>query len=371
MVDLKSQYTRYKDEIDKAIFSSIGDFKFINGPDLEYFSKELSKYQDNAHVIPCANGTDALMIALMALELQSGDEVIVPSFTYVASAEVIALLGLTPVLVDVDPFEFNITIANIKNALSPKTRAIIPVHLYGQCVDMEPILSLASDLGIYVIEDAAQAIGSKYIFKNGITSKSGSMGTIGCTSFFPSKNLGCFGDGGAIFTKDIDLARKMRMISNHGQPEKYFHKYVGVNSRLDTLQAAVLRIKLKYLDEFNKRRTEAADRYDELLLGCSGVITPKRSKNSTHVFHQYTLLVDQHHRSNLKNFLQKRGVPSMIYYPLPLNEQEAFKSISRVSGELKETQRLCKTVLSLPMHTELTTKMQLFIVETINEYFKK
>lgn len=370
MVDLKGQYEKIQDEIDTAVLKVIREASFINGPQVSSFANNLSSYLDGAHVIPCANGTDALQIAMMALDLQPGDEVIVPSFTYVATAEVIGLLHLKPVMVDVDPLHFNITKANIEKAIGPKTKAIVPVHLFGQCADMEPILKLAKENGLYVIEDTAQAIGAVYTFSDGTQKKAGTMGDVGCTSFFPSKNLGCYGDGGAIYTHDPVLAERIKMIANHGQIKKYVHKYIGVNSRLDTIQAAILDIKLKYLDQYNAARKSAANLYDQLLSGVDGLKTPVRAQNSTHVFHQYTMLVANGKRDELKEYLEAFGIPAMIYYPIPLNEQEAFKSIGEVVGSLIETEHLCASVLSLPIHTELTEQQQVLVTDTIKSFFK-
>ena len=368
MVDLKSQYAKIQNEIDNAIIESIRSANFINGPAVSEFSKNLSDYLGGAYVIPCANGTDALQIAMMALGLEPGDEVIVPSFTYVATAEVIGLLGLVPVMVDVDPSYFNITRENIEKAISSKTKAIVPVHLFGQCADMESIMELAKEKRLYVIEDTAQAIGAKYTFTDGTIKHAGTIGDIGCTSFFPSKNLGCYGDGGALFTKNPVLAEKIKMISNHGQSKKYVHKYVGVNSRLDTIQAAVLIIKLKKLDEYILARNKAADYYDNLLSNIKNLQTPNRSLKSTHVFHQYTILINDNKRDALKEYLEKKDIPAMIYYPIPLNEQEAYSSLGIIAENLNETQRLCKSVLSLPMHTELTLDQQVYITDAI-KYF--
>lgn len=369
MVNLKGQYEKIKDEIDESVLKTIRTAEFINGPEVKEFTKCLSNYLNKAYVIPCANGTDALQIALMALCLVPGDEVIVPSFTYVATAEVIGLLGLVPVMVDVDHISFNITIENIVNAITSRTKVIVPVHLFGQCADMEPIIEFAKENNLYVIEDVAQAIGSEYIFKDGTRAKAGTMGDIGCTSFFPSKNLGCFGDGGAIYTKDKDLAQKLKMISNHGQEKKYIHKCIGVNSRLDSIQAAILNIKIKYLDEYNKARSIAADKYDDLLVGVNELILPFRSSHSTHVFHQYTMLVKNGKRDELKMHLETASIPAMVYYPIPLNQQEAFSYIGRVSGDLKTTKYLCNSVLSIPMHTELTESQQIYITDHIKSFF--
>ncbi len=368
MVDLKGQYEKIQAEIDAAVLKTIRDASFINGPEVATFTRNLSAYLGVAHVIPCANGTDALQVAMMALGFGPGDEVIVPSFTYVATAEVIGLLQLKPVMVDVDPFHFNITRANIEQAIGPKTKAIVPVHLFGQCADMEPILALAKEKGLYVIEDTAQAIGAMYKFSDGTQKQAGTMGHIGCTSFFPSKNLGCYGDGGAVYTNDSVLAERIRMVANHGQVKKYVHKYIGVNSRLDTIQAAILDIKLKYLDQYSAARRAAADRYDQLLSDIDGLRIPVRANNSTHVFHQYTVVIANGKRDALKRHLEIAGIPAMVYYPVPLNEQEAFRAIGAVVGLVNETERLCASVLSLPMHTELTYDQQYFIAKSIKAF---
>jgi dTDP-4-amino-4,6-dideoxygalactose transaminase len=333
------------------------------------FQKNLEEYLDVKHVIPCANGTDALQIAMMALDLNPGDEVIVPAFTYVATAEVIGLLNLKPIMVDVDKDSFNISVENIRNSITNKTKAIVPVHLFGQCADMETILKIAKEFNLFVIEDAAQAIGAEYIFSNGQKKQAGTIGDIGCTSFFPSKNLGCYGDGVALFTLNKDLADKIKMIANHGQVIKYIHKYIGVNSRLDTVQAAVLNIKLKQLNQYTIERRNAALRYDQLLQDIKQIEIPKRELNSTHVFHQYTIKVNKGDRDSLKNYLENAGIPAMIYYPIPLNEQEAFGKIGSISGELRNTYFLCKSVLSLPMHTELTEAEQIYISNIIHSFF--
>ena len=368
MVDLKGQYAKIQNEIDNVVIENIRSTSFINGQAVSEFSNSLSDYLGGAFVIPCANGTDALQIAMMALGLMPGDEVIVPSFTYVATAEVIGLLGLVPVMVDVDPNHFNITLGNIKKAISSKTKAIVPVHLFGQCADMEPIMDFAKDKGLFVIEDAAQAIGAKYTFSNGTVKYAGTIGDIGCTSFFPSKNLGCYGDGGALFTENSILAEKIQMISNHGQSQKYIHKYIGVNSRLDTIQAAVLNIKLKYLDDYISARNLAAERYDKLLADVKFLQIPVRAIWSSHVFHQYTILISKDKRDSLKEHLAQNNIPSMIYYPIPLNEQEAYSNMGVIRENLNETRRLCMSVLSLPMHTELTLDQQVYITDKIKSF---
>lgn len=374
MVDLKGQYMKIKPEVDAAIQNVIDNTAFINGPIVKEFSQNLSDYMGGCHVIPCANGTDALQIALMALDLKPGDEVIVPAFTYVASAEVIGLLGITPVMVDVDYETFNVTVDNIKKALSDKTKAIIPVHLFGQSCDMEPILAFAKEHNLYVIEDNAQAIGAEYTFSDGHKEKTGTMGTIGCTSFFPSKNLGCYGDGGAIFCKDDVLAEKLRMIANHGQKVKYHHSVIGCNSRLDSIQAAILNVKLKHLDEYGKARYAAASYYTEKLKTFDPeekfFITPKELDQSTHVYHQYTLQIKNGKRDALKQFLADAGIPSMIYYPLPLQEQEAFKPITRAAEDLTISRDIAYSVLSLPVHTEMTKDIQDVIIDKITEFYK-
>jgi dTDP-4-amino-4,6-dideoxygalactose transaminase len=373
MVDLKGQYMKIKAEVDAAIQNVIDNTAFINGPIVKEFAQNLSDYMGGCHVITCANGTDALQIALMALDLKPGDEVIVPAFTYVASAEVIGLLGLTPVMVDVDYETFNVTVDNIKKALSDKTKAIIPVHLFGQSCDMEPILAFAMEHNLYVIEDNAQAIGAEYTFSDGHMEKTGTMGTIGCTSFFPSKNLGCYGDGGAIFCKDEALAEKLHMIANHGQKVKYHHSVIGCNSRLDSIQAAILNVKLKHLDEYSKARNAAASYYTEKLKAFDPeekyFIIPKELEQSTHVYHQYTLKTKNGKRDALKQFLADAGIPSMIYYPLPLQEQEAFKPISRAAEDLTISKDIAYSVLSLPIHTEITHEIQDNVIDKIIGFF--
>lgn len=375
MVDLKGQYLKIKDEVDAGIRNVIDNTAFINGPIVNDFAQHLSEYMGGCHVTTCANGTDALQVALMALELKPGDEVIVPAFTYVASAEVIGLLGLTPVMVDVDYDTFNVTVENIKKALSSKTKAVIPVHLFGQSCDMEPILAFAKEHNLYVIEDNAQAIGAVYTFSDGRKAKTGTMGTIGCTSFFPSKNLGCYGDGGAIFTNDAVLAERIHMIANHGQRMKYHHSVIGCNSRLDSIQAAVLDVKLKHLDEYCAARYEAASYYTKQLkvfdVEEKFFITPKELSNSTHVYHQYTLKIKNGKRDELKAFLAEQGVPSMIYYPLPLQEQEAFKPITRAGEELPKSKECAYSVLSLPIHTEMTKEMQNTVINALIRFFQK
>lgn len=373
MVDLHGQYHRLKEEIDTAMQTVIESSAFINGPQVKTFGDHLAGYLEIPYVIPCGNGTDALQIALMALELQPGDEVIVPAFTYVAAAEVIALLGLTPVLVDVDPQTFNLDPQKIEGAISRNTKAIIAVHLFGQSCDMEPILQLAKRYHLYVIEDNAQSIGAEYTFADGHVKKTGTMGVIGTTSFFPSKPLACYGDGGALMTSDEILAKRIRMIANHGQERKYHHKLIGCNSRLDTLQAAVLDVKLKHIDEFTEARRVVAGRYDEALASCDLLIIPKRSTFSTHVYHQYTIQLKSaagfsemaKQRELLQSYLKEKGIPSMVYYPLPLQAQDAYKWMARTPGCIDESARLSKCVLSLPIHTEMSKEEQEYIIDAI------
>ncbi len=367
MVDLGKQYSRIKTEIDKEIAEVLQSTAFIQGPQVDAFARALGEYVGSEFVIPCANGTDALQIAMMALDLRPGDEVILPVHTYVATAEVIALLGLSPVFVDVDPESFNIDSDQIKERITERTKAIVPVHLYGQCADMAPLLEIAATHNLFVIEDAAQAIGAVYTFPDGSRKSAGTMGTIGTTSFFPSKNLGCYGDGGAIFTADAALSEKMKMIANHGQRIKYHHDVIGINSRLDTLQAAILTVKLRYLDEFSKRRNDVADFYDVNFGSSESIRIPIRSDFSTHVFHQYTITVER--RDEFKEFLQKRGIPTMIYYPVPLHLQKAYRKPGFDEGAFPVTERLSKTVLSLPVHTEMTVEELTYICKTVNDFF--
>lgn len=369
MVDLKSQYRKIKSEVNEAVISCMEEATFINGPQVKQFKKSLENYQNIKYVIPCANGTDALQIALMALGLKPGDEIICPAFTYVATAEVIGLLGLTPIMVDVDKDTFNITVENLTNIVTSKTKAIVPVHLYGQSCDMEPILKFAKEHQLYVIEDNAQALGAVYTFPDGTKKKTGTMGHIGCTSFFPSKNLGCYGDGGALMTDNDNLAKKIQMIANHGQTKKYHHEVLGCNSRLDSIQAAVLEIKLKYLDEYSKNRIEMANIYYEKLKNMEELELPKKQQNSTHVFHQYTVKVKNRKRNALQSYLKERGIPSMIYYPLPLYKQNAFKPYVSEHFELPITEMLCREVLSFPIHTEINTDDMNYVVENIINFF--
>lgn len=366
MVDLKRQYQNIKTEVDEAILNVLSSTAFINGPEVKSFATELASYLGVKHVIPCANGTDALQIALMALGLQPGDEVITPSFTYIATVEVVALLRLKPVFVDVDADTFTMNIESVKKAITDKTKAIIPVHLYGQCVDMEPLLALAKEKNIPIIEDNAQAIGGTYTFADGTKKKTGAMGTIGCTSFFPSKNLGCYGDGGAMFTNDDALAEKLSMTANHGQKVRYYHEMVGCNSRLDSIQAAVLRIKLRKLDEYCDARRAAADYYDLAFKNNSNIITPYRAPYSWHVFHQYTLQVKVN-RDKVQEMLAEKGIPSMIYYPVSSHKQEMLKDFGGASYDLPTTDFLNTCVISLPIHTELTQEELKYISDNVNQ----
>ncbi len=367
MVDLLGQYEQVKEQMDKAILDVVSSSIYIGGPQVKGFQEELEQYLGVKHVIPCANGTDALQIAMMALGLQPGDEIITAAFTYVATAEVIALLQLKPVLVDVDPDTFNIDTEQVRKAIGPKTKAIVPVHLFGQCANMEEILAIASESNIYVIEDTAQAIGSRYTFSDGKTVSAGCMGHIGCTSFFPSKNLGCYGDGGAMMTNDDDLAFKIRQIANHGQGQRYYHDVVGVNSRLDAMQAAILRVKLPHLDKYNEKREKAAAFYDSAFSGTEKLITPVREPKSTHVFHQYTLKTNGVDRNVIPEKLSAKGIPSMIYYPVPLHLQKAYSNLGYSEGQFPVTEDLCRRVFSLPMHTELTNEQLEFIVKGVLE----
>ncbi len=370
MVDLVGQHARIQSDLDQALLRASHQAAYIQGPDVAAFAGELSAYLgEGVHTIPCANGTDALQIALMALGLQPGDEVITATFTYVATAEVIALLGLTPVLVDVDPDTFALNLDQVRDALSPRTKAIVPVHLYGQGVAMESLLAIAAERGIPLVEDTAQALGARYTLSDGRSMALGTLGTIGCTSFFPSKNLGCMGDGGALFTRDAALAEKIRMIANHGQKVKYRHDVVGCNSRLDTLQAAILRVKLRHLDEYAAARQRAASRYDAGLAGLAGIQTPARRPESTHVYHQYTLRVAGGRRDALAEHLKADGIPTMIYYPLPLHRQVAYQSKRYSDQSFPVADQLCAEVLSLPMHTELTEQTQKLIIQSIQTFF--
>lgn len=370
MVDLQAQYQAIKPDIDKAIHEVLDSCAFINGKPVHDFAASLGAYLDVNHVIPCANGTDALQIALMALGLQPGDEVITPSFTFIATTEVIALLQLKPVFVEVDPKTFCIDPAAIEKAITPKTRAIVPVHLYGQSANMEAIMEIAAKHGLYVVEDNAQAIGATYTFADGTQKKTGTIGTIGCTSFFPSKNLGCYGDGGALFTNDTQLADKIKMIANHGQSIRYHHDLVGCNSRLDTLQAAVLNIKLARLDEYIARRQKAADFYNNAFTGNPAITVPFIAPYTNHVFHQYTLQLEGINRDELNRFLATRNIPSMLYYPIPAHKQKMFDAFGGATYDLPVTDWLTDRVISLPMHTELDEEQLAYITESVLTFIK-
>jgi dTDP-4-amino-4,6-dideoxygalactose transaminase len=365
MVDLISQYQKIKPAVNEAISTILETAQFINGPEVKSFQNELEDYLGVKHVIPCANGTDALQIAMMALGLKPGDEVITPSFTYIATTEVVALLGLKPVFVDVDPDTFCIDPEKLEAAITSKTKAIVPVHLYGQSVDMESIMRIADKHGVPVVEDNAQAIGSDYYFSDGSSQKTGTIGAIGCTSFFPSKNLGCYGDGGAICTNSDELAEAMRMIANHGQSKRYYHDRVGVNSRLDSIQAAVLRIKLKELDNYIEARQKVADHYDQFFAQFAQIKTPVRHARSKHVFHQYTMQLDGLDRDELHAFLASKDIPSMIYYPVPAHRQKMFESFNSAATELPVTDWLTERVISLPIHTEMEQDQLDYICDAV------
>lgn len=365
MVDLQTQYQHIKADVDRAIQAVIDSASFIKGPAVTAFQEHLETYTGAKHVIPVGNGTDALQIALMALGLKPGDEVITPTFTFIATAEVVALLGLTPVVVDVDWDTMNISVESIRKAITPRTKAIVPVHLFGQCADMEAIMSIAQEHGLYVVEDACQAIGAKYTFSDGNIRQAATIGHIGCTSFFPSKNLGCYGDGGAIFTNNDELASKMRAIANHGMVVRYHHDQVGVNSRLDSIQAAILDIKLPHLDEYIEARQRAAAYYDKAFSNNSHLLIPARTDNSTHVFHQYTLRLVDVDRDALRNALAEKGIPAMIYYPIPLHLQKAYQDSRYKAGDFPVAEKLAACVLSLPMHTELDEEQLIYITETV------
>lgn len=370
MVDLVGQYEKIKTEIDSAIQEVIHSSRFINGPSVKEFQTDLEKYLGVKHVIPCANGTDALQIAMMALGLKPGDEVITANFTFAATVETIAFLGLIPVLVDVYPDTFNINTQEVEKAITPKTKAIIPVHLFGQCADMEPILALAKKHNLFVIEDTAQAIGADYTFADGTVKKAGTIGNIGTTSFFPSKNLGAYGDAGALYTNDEELAQKCRMIVNHGQSKQYFYEMLGVNSRLDTIQAAILKVKLKHLDKYASSRNKAASYYNKAFANNPKITTPLCAKNSTHVFHQYTLILKDVDRDKLREHLTSKEIPSMIYYPVPLHSQKAYLNPVNANKKYPVTDKLCASVISLPMHTELDEETLKYISNAVKEFVK-
>ncbi|MEM1120309.1 MAG: DegT/DnrJ/EryC1/StrS family aminotransferase [Bacteroidota bacterium] len=370
MVDLQGQYLKIKTAVDAEIQEVLNTAWFIKGPKVAAFEQDLADYLGVKHAIGCANGTDALQVAMMALDLKPGDEVIVPAFTYVATAEVIALLRLKPIMIDVDPDSFNATAELIEAAITPRTKAIVPVHLYGQSANMEAIMEVANRHDLYVIEDNAQAIGSDFTFSDGRVQKTGTIGHIGCTSFFPSKNLGCYGDGGAMFTNDDEIAKKIRMVANHGQAKKYHHSVIGVNSRLDAIQAAVLKVKLQYLDNYADARRAVADSYDAAFADIPQVTTPTRVANSTHVFHQYTMKIGDSQRDALKTHLAKLDIPSMIYYPIPLYQQVAFRPYYGGRNPLPITEALCQEVLSLPIHTEMEADILGYIIDGVRQFFK-
>ncbi len=370
MVDLLGQYRKIKDQIDNNLIECIESGRLINGPIVSDFTDNLSKYLDVNHVIPCANGTDALQIAFMALDLKPGDEIICPSWTYVATAEAAAILGLIPVMCDVDPSTFNLSAEFIEPLITNKTKAIVPVHLYGQSCEMEDIINLSRKYNLKVIEDNAQAIGSIYTFSNEEKKYTGTIGDIGTTSFYPAKNLGCYGDGGAIFTNNDALAEKIRMIVNHGENKKYHHKVIGCNSRLDSIQAVILNVKLKYLDNYNSIRRIMADNYNKAFHNMSNLQTPELLSNSTHVYHQYTLKVLNGKRDELKDYLQNKGIPTMIYYPIPLYKQEAFSKYVDSNYYLNNTEELSMNVLSLPIHTEIENSHQDYIINEVLNFFK-
>ena len=371
MVDLGGQHKKIQKEVDNAIEEVVQTSAFINGPKVHVFQKELEAYLGVKHVIPCGNGTDALQIALMALNLEKGDEIICPDFTFVSTAEVVKLLGLKAIFVDVDKENFTIDIDDIKRAITSNTKAIIPVHLFGQCANMEAILKIAKENNLHIIEDTAQAIGANYIFEDGKRKKAGTIGAIGTTSFFPSKNLGCYGDGGAIFTDDDILAEKMRKMVNHGMEDRYHYKYIGVNSRLDSVQAAILSVKLKRLESYNSSRIKAADYYDNCFKENYKISIPKRSNYSTHVFHQYTLKLQDVDRDKLCAHLQNKEIPFGVYYPIPLHRQDPYFEKRFNQEDFINTNHLCESVLSLPMHTELTPKQMDFISQSILEFINE
>lgn len=370
MVDLQGQYLKIKPDIDRAIQNCIDSAAFIKGPQVSQFEHQLADVLEVEHIISCANGTDALQLAIMALDLKPGDEVIMPAFTYVAIAEVCALLRLTPVFVDVDARTFNIDPEQIGQAITPRTKLVVPVHLFGQCADMPRILSIGQHHQVPIVEDAAQAIGAMVTFGNGLSVAAGTMGEFGTTSFFPSKNLGCFGDGGAVLTRNTEQAQRVKMLANHGQSRKYHHELVGINSRLDSLQAAILSEKLPYLRAYTQARQQAAARYDERLSAIDAIEIPYRSLYSTHVFHQYTLKVPAGRRDDLRDYLSRKGIPGMVYYPIAIPAQKAYRELGRVVGDLAVTRDLCERVLALPMHTELSDNQIDYITETITDYFQ-
>jgi len=370
MVDLKSQYLRIKPEIDKSLLDAVEEVAYINGPQVKQFANGLKEFNRVSSVVTCANGTDALQIAMMGLDFKPGDEVIVPAFTYIATVEVIALLGLIPKFIDVKEDTFELDHTKLEELISDKTVGIIPVHLFGQCSNMEAILAIAKKHNIAVIEDTAQAMGAEYIYKDGTTAFAGTIGDIGTTSFFPSKNLGCFGDGGALLTQNVELGERVHIIANHGQRKKYYHETIGVNSRLDTVQAAVLNVKLKYLNSYSAARQKVAKRYDESLGQLSGLIIPTRATYSTHVFNQYTCRIESGKRDELKESLQNKGIPTMVYYPVPVHLQDAYQVYGYKKGDFPVAERLCEEVISFPIHTEMKDEIQDYIIDNIINFFK-
>ena len=370
MNDLQGQYKRLEKEVDAAIKEVVNGAAFINGPQVNTFCSRLADYLNTPHVIPCANGTDAIRLALQALNVHPGDEVIIPAFTYIAAAEMVASMGLIPVLVDVNADTFNIHTESLERAITRQTRAIIVVHLFGQSCDMEPVMKVAEKYKIGVIEDNAQSLGADYTFSNGTVKKAGTVGHIGTTSFFPTKPLSCYGDGGAVMTSDSGLAERIRMLANHGQTKKYHHKMIGCNSRLDTLQAAILNVKLNYMDEFTRARHKVAQHYNIKLSPLSELQNPVKSSYSTHVYHQYTLRVMNNRRDALQAYLKEYEIPSIVYYPLAVHEQEGYKWVARISGDVNNATQLCKEALSLPIHTEMTDEMMQFITDRVVQFFR-
>jgi UDP-2-acetamido-2-deoxy-ribo-hexuluronate aminotransferase len=371
MVDLRAQYDKIGAEIDGAMKSVLESTAFIKGPDVKLFEEELQAWMGVKHVVSCANGTDALQLAMMVLGLKPGDEVITTNFTFIASIEVVALLGYKLVIVDPDPGSFNISVDAIRKAITPRTKAIIPVHLFGQCSDMESIMEIAAENNLFVVEDAAQATGTDYFFKDGTSKKAGTIGLIGTTSFFPSKNLGCYGDGGALYTNDDNIAKKLRSIANHGMKVRYHYDDIGINSRLDTIQAAILRVKLRYLSQFNEARRRVAAAYDEAFSRCSSITTPERMGYSSHIFHQYTIKVKDGKRDELKAFLESLKIPSMVYYPGPLHMQEAYRYLGYSEKDFPVTSALCSEVLSLPMHPDMEHDQIEHITSGVLKFFDK
>ena len=365
MVDLQGQYANIREEVDEAVRRVLAEAHYINGPEVSDFALALAARTGAAHAVTCANGTDALLLALRALDLRPGDEVITVPFTFVSTLEVIATLGLKPVLVDVRPDTFNMDVDQLEQVITSRTKAILPVHLFGQCADMERILSIARQYNLFVIEDACQALGAEVTFSDGTVHQAGTMGDIGCTSFFPTKNLGCFGDGGAALTNSDELAAAMRSIANHGMSQKYYYEHIGLNSRLDTLQAAVLNVKLPHLTDYIHARQRAARLYDEALADCPGIIPPVKTSFSTHTYHQYTLRVAPEHRDTLRQQLADAGIPTMVYYPCPLHLQKAYQYLGYHEGDFPVSETLSKEVLSLPMHTELTPDQILYITNQL------